>query len=98
MKTAAELACIKAEVEYQEWRECPQWYCVKTTYHNTGEIESEIMCEEKTNIPIAIQSDKKPNDGVFETMSATIYYTYHRGYKEAAKQVELAKEMMAVAI
>lgn len=94
MKTTAELDCIKSEMEYREWRECPQWYCVKTTYHNNGKIESEVVRDGKTNVPIAIQDVQKPSDEVYETLTATIYYTYHRGYKEAAKQVEA---MMAIA-
>lgn len=98
MKTAAELDCIKAEMEYREWRECPQWYCVKTTLHADGRIESEVVADEKSKIPIAIQSAEKPLDGVYETMEATTYYTYCRGYKEATKQVALAKKMAAVAI
>ena len=65
----------------------PDFYCVKTTYHNNGKIESEIMAEEKSNVPIAIELDAKPLDGVFETATATIYYTYHEGYEEAAQQV-----------
>ena len=65
----------------------PDFYCVKTTYHNNGKIESEIMADEKTKVPIAIEIDSKPLDGVFETATATIYYTYHEGYAEAAHQV-----------
>lgn len=65
----------------------PDFYCVKTTYHNNGKIESEIIADEKTNIPIAMELDAKPLDGVFETATATIYYTYHEGYDEAAQQV-----------
>lgn len=95
MKTAAELSCIAAEVEYQEWRECPQWYCVKTTLHTNGKVESEIVTDEKTKIPLVIQDVQKPSDGTWETRDATIYYTYHRGYKEAAEQVRLMKEAMA---
>lgn len=98
MKTAAELSCIAAEVEYREWSECPQWYCVKTTLHENGKVESEIVADEKTGIPIAIQTNEKPLDGVFETMEATTYYTYCRGYKEAAKQVEQAKKMAAAMV
>lgn len=82
--------CIEAEMEYREWRECPQWYCVKTKLHNDGHMESEIVADEKTGIAIAMQSLEKPQDGVFEDMSGTTYYTYHRGYKEAARQVAAA--------
>ena len=63
------------------------FYCVKTTYHNNGKIESEIMVDEKTKLPLAIEIPDKPLDGVFETETATIYYTYHEGYAEAARQV-----------
>ena len=93
MKTAAEQKCIEAEMEYREWSKCPQWYCVKTILHANGEIESEVVTDENSGIPIAIQDADKPLDGVFETMGATTYYTYHRGYKEAAKQVELARKL-----
>ena len=48
--------CIRAEMEYREWRECPQWYCVKTLFRADGTMESEIVSDEKTKIPIAIQS------------------------------------------
>ena len=58
--------CIKAEMEYREWRECPLWYCVKTLLRADGKMESEIVSDEKTKIPIAIQSLEKPQDGVFE--------------------------------
>lgn len=98
MKTPAELSCIAAEMEYREWRECPQWYCVKTTLHTSGKVESEIVADEKTGIPIAIQDTQKPADGTYETVEATTYYTYHRGYKEAAEQVRQMKTLTAVAI
>ena len=67
----------------------PNFYCVKTTYYNNGKIESEIMADEKTKLPIAIEIDEKPLDGVFETAIATIYYTYHEGYDEATQQVSI---------
>lgn len=67
----------------------PDFYCVKTTYHNNGKIESGIMANEKTKVPIAIEIDSKTLDGVFETATATIYYTYHEGYAEAAHQVAM---------
>lgn len=85
--------CIKAEMEYREWRECPLWYCVKTKLRADGKVESEIVSDEKTKIAIAIQSADKPLDGVFEDTSGVTYYTYHAGYAEAAKQVALAKAM-----
>ena len=55
-----------------------------------GKMESEIVSDEKTKIPIAIQSLEKPQDGVFEDASGTTYYTYHQGYEAAAKQVAAA--------
>ena len=79
--------CVKAEMEYREWRECPQWYCVKTTFHNNGNIESELVVDEKTKIPLIVQDTQKPDAGVFETATATIYYTYHAGYEAAARQM-----------
>lgn len=85
--------CIRAEVEYREWRECPLWYCVKTKLGSDGSVESEIVSDEKTKVPIAIQSADKPLDGVFEDASGVTYYTYHAGYKAAAKQVEAAKKV-----
>lgn len=88
--TNAEQDCIRAEMEYREWRECPLWYCVKTKLNNNGKVESEIVADEKTGIAIAVQSIEKPQDGVFEDMTGTTYYTYHRGYEEAARQVAAA--------
>ena len=83
--------CIKAEMEYREWRECPLWYCVKTLLRADGKMESEIVSDEKTKIPIAIQSLEKPQDGVFAEVGATTYYTYCQGYEEAERQLMLAK-------
>ena len=83
--------CIQEEMEYREWRKNPQWYCVKTTMHNNGKIESEIMADEKTKLPITVISDEKPMDGVFETVKATTYYAYYSSYKDAAQQVAMAK-------
>ena len=40
--------CIKAEMEYREWRECPLWYSVKTLLRADGKMESEIVSDEKT--------------------------------------------------
>ena len=40
--------CIEVEVEYLEWRKAPKWYCVKTTFHNNGKIESEIVTDRKS--------------------------------------------------
>lgn len=87
--TRVEADCIKAEMEYRSWRECPQWYCVKTTVNLvTGKIKSEFVADEKTKLPIILQQEKKPQDEVFETMTETTYYTYHRGYEEAANQIK----------
>ena len=86
-----EQQCIEAEMEYRSWKECPLWYCVKTLFNmTTGKMQSEIVRDEKTKQLIAIQDTEKPLDGVYETAAGTIYYTYHRGYSEAAKQVALA--------
>ena len=82
--------CVEAEMEYRAWREAPLWYCVKTKLYDNGKMESEIVRDEKTKQLIAIQDTEKPLDGVYETASGTIYYTYHRGYAEAAKQVAAA--------
>lgn len=65
----------------------PDFYCVKTTYHNNGKIESEVMADEESGLLIAIEDPDKPLDEVFEAATATIYYTYHEGYAEAARQV-----------
>lgn len=88
--------CIEVENEYREWRESSHWYCVKTTLHNDGRIESEVVTDEKTQKPIVIKDTDKPLDGVFETTTATIYYSYHAGYKEAMRQVNIAKAAMRV--
>ena len=83
--------CLEVEVEYREWRETSLWYCVKTTLHSDGRIESEIVTDEKTKQPIAIKDTDKPLDGVFETANSTIYYTYHRSYEEAKRQMMAAR-------
>lgn len=88
--------CLEVEVEYREWRETSLWYCVKTTLHSDGRIESEIVTDEKTKQPIAIKDTDKPLDGVFETATETTYYSYHAGYKEAMRQVNAAKAVMLV--
>lgn len=79
---------LKEYQEYQEWKEAPIWYCVKTTYHNSGKIESEIVRDEKSKLSLVIFGAEKPADGTYETMEATIYYTYHRSYAEAESQVK----------
>lgn len=76
----------------------PNFYCVKTTYHNTGKIESAIVTDEETQLPIAIEISAKPLDGVFETATATVYYTYHEGYKEAVRQVAMMNRQTQQAI
>lgn len=88
--------CLEVEMEYREWRETPLWYCVKTTLHNDGRVESEIVTNEKTKLPMVIQDTEKPQDGVFETATETVYYSYHAGYKEAERQVRAAKAAMLV--
>lgn len=86
-----EQQCLEAEMEYRDWKDCPLWYCVKTLFNlNTGKMESEIVKDENTKQLIAIKDTDKPLDGVYETANGTIYYTYHRGYAEAAKQVAMA--------
>lgn len=89
--TRTEADCIKAEMEYRSWHECPHWYCIKTTMSlTTGKVKSEFVVDGKTNLPIIIQDDKKPQDVVYETVTEMIYYTYHRGYEEAARQITTA--------
>ena len=80
--------CIEFETEYREWSKNPLWYCVKTLFNpDSGKTKSEIIKDEKTELPIVIRDKEKPQDAVFETPAGTVYYTYCRGYKEAAKQV-----------
>lgn len=88
--------CLEAEKEYREWREAPLWYCVKTTFHQTGVVESEIITDEKSKLPLTFQSLQKPLDGAFETATEITYYSYHAGYKEAERQVESTKVMMRI--
>ena len=38
----------------------PNFYCVKTEYRNDGKIECEIMADEETKLPIAIEVPDKP--------------------------------------
>lgn len=83
---------IQEEMKYREWREAPQWYCVKTTYNSTtGKVTAEVMLDEKTKLPIAIQQAEKPQDGVFEDLktNSTVYYSYHAGYEDAMQQVNM---------
>lgn len=86
-------APTEEKVEYRDKRVLPHWYCVKTTMNFDGEIESEIVTDEKTKLPLMIQAEEKPQDGVFETAIATTYYTYHDGYRAAARQLEAAYQM-----
>ncbi len=79
--------------EYQDWREGPIWYCVKTTYHNNGKVESDFVKDEKTKVALTVQGIEKPLDGTYQTANATIYYTYHRTYEEAENVI---KEMRAI--
>lgn len=89
--------CLEAEMEYREWRESPLWYCVKTVLHlDTGKVESEIVTDEKTKIPLVIQDFEKPQDGGFETATEIIQYSYHAGYKAAEQQVNAVKMALKV--
>ncbi len=84
--------CLENEMEYKDWRECPQWYCIKTILNNNdGTIKRELVSDEKTKIPIVIQGTEKPLDGVYETTEATTYYTYHRSYEEDIQQLATAR-------
>lgn len=89
--TATESPKTKRGIGELRTSQCfPVWYCVKTLFNaNTGKMESEVMKDEDSKMPIAIRSDKKPLDGVFETAAGTTYYTYHEGYDEADKQVKM---------
>lgn len=83
--------CLETEMEYREWREAPLWYCVKTTLHNDGKIESEILADEKTKMPLVMMGAEKPQDAAFETVTSIIYYNYFAGYEAAERQVKAAK-------
>lgn len=91
MEDRLQQQCLESETEYQEWRKNPLWYCVKTIFYNNGSIKSEFVIDENTKQPIIIRDIDKPQDGVYEERNATIYYTYHRGYAEAAKQIVAAR-------
>lgn len=82
----------KTESRFPKLPELPVWYCCKTTYHNNGKIEAEIMRDEDTKQLIAISDEKKPLDGVFETATATIYFIYGE-YEECVKHVRMAAGM-----
>lgn len=73
----------------------PSWYCVATKFGADGKIESEIVTDETTRLPIAIEIPDKPLDTVFETATATIYYTYHDSYEEARRQMEQSMSMVS---
>jgi hypothetical protein len=78
--------CVDIEMEYREWRESPLWVCVKTTLDAlTGAVKSEIAKDDDTGLTIAIHDFDKPQDGVYETVKETIYYTYHQGFVEAQR-------------
>lgn len=72
----------------------PNYYCVKTTYENNGKIKCEIMTEENSERLAAFESPGKPLDEVYETATATIYYTYHDSYEDAARQVEATESQV----
>ena len=73
----------------------PNWYCVATKFGTDGKIESEIVVDETTKLPIAIEIPDKPLDAVYETASATIYYTYHDSYEEAHRQMEQSMSLVS---
>lgn len=75
----------------------PNWYCVATKFGTDGKIESEIVADETTKLPIAIEIPDKPLDVVYETATATIYYTYHDSYEEAHRQMEQSTSMVSPA-
>lgn len=89
--TSTKMQDIKTEQEYQDWKKAPLWYCVKTKFYNSGKIESEIVRDEKTKLPITIQSFDSPLDGTYDEKDGTVYYTYHRGYKAAENQLLAAR-------
>lgn len=91
MRTIQEQQCLEAENEYRAWSECPLWYCVKTVFKNDGTLTSEFYADEKTKLPVMVQSREKPMDGVFEDATGTTYYTYHQGYEAAARQIAAAR-------
>ena len=64
---------------------------MKTKLYDNGKMESEIVKDEKTKLPIAIASVEKPQDGVFAEVGATTYYPYCQGYDEAERQLMLAE-------
>lgn len=80
----------KEPARFPRFPDTPHWYCVKTTYKADGSIDAEIVADEKTKIAIVLLEDKKPLDGVYEDRKGnTAYYTYHEGYEEAQRQVEM---------
>ena len=69
----------------------PIWYCVKTVYGADGKVNAEVMIDEETKNPIAMQLETKPMDDAFEDLLGNItYYTYHGGYDKAAEQVRMS--------
>lgn len=87
-RAQAELLQAQAEMLKNSFREWPLWYLVKTVIQSTGKIESEIVSDDKTGLPIAIKDAHKPQDEVYERIDGTtIYFNYFEGYDEAARQV-----------
>ena len=66
----------------------PGWYCVKTTFHLTGKVDSDLVRDEETGVPITLELPDKPLDDVYETANAITYYTYHERYEEAFAQIQ----------
>lgn len=66
----------------------PGWYCVKTEFRNNGSITSDFIRDEETGVPITLDIQEKPLDGVYEDAQATTYFTYHYSYEEAFGQIQ----------
>jgi len=83
-----ELLLAQAEMLKKNFQEWPLWYLVKTVIQSTGKIVSEIINDDATGLPIVLKDAHKPQDEVYERIDGTtIYFTYHEGYEEAARQV-----------
>ncbi len=74
----------------------PGWYCVKTEFRNNGIITCDFIKDEKTGIPIALDMQGKPLDGVYEDAQATTYFTYHDSYEEAFEQIQQSMSMITL--
>ena len=61
-RAQAELLQAQAEMLKNSFREWPLWYLVKTVIQSTGKIESEIVSDDETGLPIAIKDAHKPQD------------------------------------